>query len=568
MFSNSIRDYTSRNTFTPAVLFKHDTPASIINITQVEAVVSSKLEPIEWISLAAAQQLHAITRVEILALTGFSLELIEDTLDVLLESGLLNLIDYDADILQQNIDRLIAEFGSEWMNAQVTEITNREYVKQYSISKKGATFLKKGKKEIHDVLDLDMIVTANPFKLVYEKVTLKHQSYEEIDVSVDFVNQIMHLAVLEGDKLENRIHPVAIGGDSVVTAFEIVSSQFWLAAAVDAETNVTEYVPYITSSSFIRWANPELEDLVELTPFTSNLKNELVSALSNYLQMKESVIFENLQLHSSQKYWEFTCDLEMQKLLRMQTRTPIESTTAELTIRSTDDWDIIFLVRVLPFDDLAERSLFAARLHSRVDRTGFTNSEGYATYMEIMREMSKTAQRDTYEAILQTLIEVEAIHVTLPTVKSIVIDLNDFLGKQQRRSHPWIFNRIQQLEQFLTTAEIKQVYYYAPKKILSKIDDKIAFEKWRQKVNLEIVENMDDEIPESMIFAALQKHHYIGRRIPHIKHNEELRIMRIERRGIPFSFDKKLQIANLEPIYHWYPVDIINKLYHNYYELK
>ena len=88
MFSNSIRDYSIKNKgISPKVIFRKNAILGIFNFSSVEADITSDLEPFEWIILSSCKKFAKITRIEIHAITGFSVSLVEQAIDFLLEHG-------------------------------------------------------------------------------------------------------------------------------------------------------------------------------------------------------------------------------------------------------------------------------------------------------------------------------------------------------------------------------------------------------------------------------------------------------------------------------------------------
>lgn len=572
MFSNSIRDFAEKNKgLTPAIIMRMRTPLSVIEMTKVESLITSKLEPIEWIVLKVTDFFGKITRIEPQIVSGFSLEVIKEILEVLLESDHLKLVEFDPDCLEHNISNISKEVPEEWRTKEIDRILSRQVVKQYSLTSKGKKALENAQKEIQDVINLDLVVTGSPFKLFFDKVQLKTQSYETMELSNDLVRKILHVAIEEGKKLPNKIVPLALGGDSIINGYEVVSSDVWVTLPLEEyadhhASQMDTFEIFITSSSFIRWSNPEVSyPLSELFESEQSIEQNLINGLSYRFEMVEEIIEETLSLRESKDSWDLVCDLEMLKLIREKERGPIEEYVSEVFVPLKNNWQFGILLVLSPEDDLASRALFTARFHAKADRTGFTYDEGWQLWNELVKETGESTKKKEFDDALEILEEYKGLKRSMPKVETLVVDLEELLLKGQKRADAWKFNRIRELEDFIKKSEINQVYYYCTDKVLAKIDEEDSFKAWVKENNVEYVEDTDDEVTPAMTFAASNSFHYLGFPVPKVEGDEELRKLRIERRVIAFKYTKKLIIDVLEPIYHWYPINVLEKLYDKYY---
>jgi transcriptional regulator CtsR len=571
-FSNSIREHSEKNLgITPTILLRHRTPCLIVELSRVEAIISSKLEPIEWIVLGVANYFSTITRLEPHIISGFALDIIEEILEMLLESNHLELINFNRSELEDNLKCLTLEVGDDWKTPNIERILDRVYIKQFKITEKGKNAFKVSKKEIQDIINLNLVITGYPFKLFFDKIQLKQQGYDIFEPSTELIRKILHLSIQEGEKLENKLIPLALGGDSVINSYEVVSSDIWVSINLDnfashQTDELFNFSVFLTSSSFVRWSNPRVNySLNELLPTTTSLEQLMINGLSKKFSMIEDIILETLNLQENQKIWTWVCDLEMLKLIRDNEREPIEEHICEVSIPVIEKWELSILLTILPEDELAKSALYTARFHAKADRTGFIYNEGHQLWNIILDEANQETTKKEFNDALKQLENNNGLKKSMPKVSKLVVDLDELFMKNQQRGEVWKFNRIRELEEFIKKSEIQEVYYYSSEKIESKIDEEESLKDFSSNNSLTIVDVLDDEVTPAMRFAADNKFHYLGFEIPKVDDDENLRLLRIERRVVKFKYDKTLIIDALEPIYHWYPVNIIDLMYEQNY---
>ncbi len=574
MFSNSIREHSIRSRgLKPSIIFRSQTQLGIFSMTAIEATVTKTLEPFEWVVLSIGKTFKKFTRIEIHAITGFMLNLVEDVIHTLLQTNLIRRVEFDREQLEANIERIERDIGSSWETEETKRILRRKLINQYEVTNAGEVALREEKRTTQDVVDLNLVISANPFKVFFDEIQLKQVSLDELDVTPDIIERVFYLARKEGESLDNKIIPVAVGGDSVVEAHEVVTAHIWIPVEADKTTkpaliNNDRFDLYITSTAFLRWSNPEttknLSDYIEVD---QEMLSTVITVMSNSFDIIEEVIEGNLSLQKDRVTWLLKCDLEILYLVREAVREPIEQTIAELFLEYDEDWEVGFLLKLLPTDDLSAQALFGARFHSKVNRTGFTYAEGREVWEEMLKDAGVKEYVKNYDDTLEILVESAALKKVNPKVNTIVVDLNSVLARNQKRSLFWKFSRIKELENFFEKADIDTVYYYGTEKLLAKIDDLDSFNTWIESVNFEFYDTYDeDEVSPAMRFAASNGYHYIGDHVPPLKSDEEIRKLRVERREINYSFKNRLKILDLEPMYYWYPSNLVEYLYNQYYE--
>jgi len=574
MFSNSIREHSSRNKgIKPSLLFKNETSLGIITMTAVEATVTRSLKPFEWGVLSIGKILKKFTRLEIHAITGFTIGLVEDVITTLLETGLIKRVEFDREQLEVNINRLEKDIGDSWNNVETKRIIKRKVINQFEVTNSGLVALKNERRTSQEIIDMNLVVSSQPFKVFFDEIQLKQIALQELEVSNEVIERIFYLAQKEGDSLDNKIIPVALGGDSIVNAHEVVRANVWIAMEAENPKNPklignSKFDLYITSSAFLRWSNPDTtKNLGDYIEVDNDMRSLVVSTMSNRFDMLEKIIAKNLQLLDDKITWNFKADLEMLYLIRETERKPIEENIAELFLQYRDGWEIGIRVKVVPIDELSARALYGARFHSKVNRQGFTYAEGRDTWNGIVQEAGMSEYESHYDTVLDQLVESAALKKVTPKVKAIVVDLSSILARHQKRSLFWKFSRIKELENFFEKADIKEVYYYGTEKILIKIDDLDSFNAWIEGVNFEYFDTYDeDDTSPGMRFAAENEFHYIGAKVPSLDNNEAMRKLRVDRREINYSFRNRLKIFDLEPMFYWFPSNFIQYLYELYYE--
>ncbi len=572
MFSTTLRNWAKHNKdFSTSLILKTKTPVASFKFTKIEAKTHTQLEPIEWLILKSADAFEKITRVEIHAISGFQLHVINEVLQKLEDSGLLNIVDFDRTALEKNLERLENEFGEDWKSPELQKILNRPELVQYSISDTGRKAMNQNLKVLEEIIDLNVFVTAYPFKLFFGELNVKPQSFEELDVTADVANRVLHLAKLEGKKLENGIIPLAVTNETAITGIEVPASDFWVLVNLPEgeKTKLHNEVPFLvflTSVALIKWINPTIsESLNQFVEIDTTAKKLVSESLSNKYQIVEELIEEGLALNNETGIWTLVADLEMFKLIRDVEKSPIEQLVAEIELKMKEPWSLLIQLRLEPMEELDETALFVARFHSRVKRSGFTEDEGYDEWTKILEEAGRKPNRKGYKKALQILTKNKCLKIQEPKIKTIVVDLDFLLSFEQRSRDIWKFNRIQQFEELAKRAKIKKIYYYASDDIFAKIDNEDEFQVWKDQVDLVIT---DDRI-EALRFAVDKQFHFIG-----LDEEEEdnleidqkkLGKLKVAKKIIWMKGGKKLEIPDFEPIYHWLPENILDKLYEEYY---
>ena len=106
MMSQSIRAWSLQKKFPCSVLLYQTTPIGIFYISDVESEIRTNLEAIEWLSLSFLKTMEIISRIEIHAISGIAEDIIQDTLEKLIEQGLITPTPFDEEKLQSNIKRI------------------------------------------------------------------------------------------------------------------------------------------------------------------------------------------------------------------------------------------------------------------------------------------------------------------------------------------------------------------------------------------------------------------------------------------------------------------------------
>ncbi len=571
MFSSTLRNWAKHNKdFTSTLVLKSTTPVSLFKFTKIEARTRTKLEPIEWMVLKCADTFGKVSRIEVHAISGFQLHIIEEIMEKLEESGQLKIEDFDKEILHKNLSRLENELGDGWKTPLVEKLLERPMIIQYSLTDFGKKALKGNFKTLEEIIDLSVYITASPFKLFFGDLVLKAQSYEEIDVDAELANRVLYLAQQEGKKLENSIVPLAVTNETAIAGFEVESSNFWLLLDVEEEDDFSEeipFLPFITSIAFVRWDSPSVADpLANFVRLEGTVKEVLSQALSKHYRIVKDLIVQGISLEKDSGIWTLVADLEMFKLIRDVDREPIEKYISEVEIDLYENWRVSLLLKLEPMEELDEISLFVARFHSRVDRQGFTEEQGYNTWAEILNEAGRKPKRKQYRNALDILLKHRAIKEEKPKIQNLVVNLDYLLSYAQRKRHAWKFNRIRILESLIKRAKIKKVYFYCTEELFAKIDETDQFNEWKKNVDLRVVE----DIEESVRFAVDNYFHFIGidednEEVLEKLNKKKVDKMKVGKRFIELKGDKNLEIPEFEPIFHWLPENILDKLYNEYY---
>ena len=569
MFSQSIRDYSHKTkNLLPSLLLKKETSLVFFKFSSIEALVTSKIEPFEWSALATCKAFEKITRIELHIITGFSLDFVEDVLNSLVNSGHLVPVKYNRKHHLANLKQIDMQVEAGWKTKQITRILSRQLIKQYQLTEQGKESLKIGRKAVEGTVDLNLILSIDPFKLFFHEAFLKQIALEEITFPPEIISKLLHLAINEGKSLDDQIVPRGLGGDSVIRSFEIVRAQLWFPLQLCSDDKkLSKFNLFITSEAFTKWSNPKVsENLQDILPINTNIRKAFVDALSENYDIIEELVDSSLFLSKNKTTWKFVCDLELLYLIRCVTRNPIENHVSELSVKTQFEIDIVFFLTLIPEDELAKLSLFAARLHAQIKRTGFTYSQGFTTWKSIHQESEMESKKKEYDLGLKILEDSKAVKKSTPKITGLVVDLDGLLAKNQLQKKKWKFKRIKQLEQLLKAIKITQVYYYGTPLLPNKIDALDDFNSWKQDVSFTLNDTVTGYPTDAMRFASDQSFFYMGLPVPKIEGDEELKKLRIEGRVLNYSFLKTLQVPGLQSIYHWYPEDVIKYQYHKNYE--
>jgi hypothetical protein len=534
----------------------------------VESEITSKLEPIELLSLSIIDEMKKVTRIEIHALSGISTELCEDNLDKLCSYGLIDVTKFDKDQLLDNIHRLSKDLGDDWLTPKIERILARSVVKQYFLTSLGKTSLKTGKMVIETPTDLSFIITANPTCLFHDKIKLRHNGYENIPMSPELTNQILNLAVKYRES--SGVTPKFIGTNTIAEGKEVVISQLWISQDTSNEKNFPKdsYKVYLTSRSFDKWINPSWNaTLKKFLPSFDKVEDLIISTLSNYFDMVEEVILEGLSLKDDRITWSLTTDLEMLMLINKRTSDVISLIQDEVSVPIPNTkWKIVLLLELRGADDLSKKALQAARFHANAPRKGFDLTYGKIIWSKIMKEWGKPSKEKEYLETIATLVHYDCITEILPDIQSAIIDVDSILSFQRRGRQSWQFNRLRQINDQLIKADVRNLIYLASEKFLSKIDEEDVAHEWVNTGKIEIYQGGDKiEAHPAIQKASDIGAHYIGtRRIPN---DDEFKEMRIYSRKLNFKLrHNTIKIPGLEPFYEWKVANVLTKMYDDYYE--
>ena len=181
-----------------------------------------------------------------------------------------------------------------------------------------------------------------------------------------------------------------------------------------------------------------------------------------------------------------------------------------------------------------------------------------------MKKWNKRTDIEEYENTLSDLVNFGCLIEKMPKVNELIVDLDNILSQDKRGTQSWNFHRISQLEKILETTNIDKVTYIASQKFNNKIDDEAKANKWRERVNIEIVKNGQSKIHPAISMANERRCYYLGNRlIPKDKNHKE---MRIKSRQIRFKINNKvLSILDLDPFYEWRMENLLEAMYKEYY---
>ena len=299
MISNNIRAWNSQQGRFPNVFLYHNTTIGIFTLTEVEAEITEPLLPLEQLSLALIGYYESLTRIELHAFSGISISICQDTLDVLHLHGLIEIRDYEPELLKDNISSLLKELGEDWYTPHVKELTQRKLLKQYILSKEGKRSLKDLTKTVIQTRDLSIIVSGNPFYLFYDKFDIKSDGFELVEMDPNLTKHL--LGHTEKFAKYTGIKPLAIGPSTIYEGKEVSNSQFWITLN-GAQTDHIEEIEtqvFLTSRSFERWANPSWNEYLDgilagIGP--EYIEDFVIRAMSETWMMVDDVIEEGLKI--------------------------------------------------------------------------------------------------------------------------------------------------------------------------------------------------------------------------------------------------------------------------------
>jgi len=564
MISSSIRAWNASQNRYPSIFLYQKTPTGIFSITDVEAEVTEDLLPLELLCLQLTDYLEKITRIEVHALSGVSIEVANDMLHDLQLNGLIKLTEYDAEKLHTNIEKLSCQLGDDWLTPHIKEISGRALLQQFQLTEEGKQSVNSGQKTIRKNVDLNLAITGTPFYLFYDTFDLKSDGYELISMDRNLVKYILGHA--ESHAEYTGIKPLSIGASSVTEGKEVSHTNFWITLEGDADQHIDDvkYAMYLSSPSFDRWNTPPWNDkLRSMVPDIEYVENFVIKSMSETWMMVEDVIEEGLSLAQDKLTWKLEADLEMQKLIFNVMKEPINDTQAEITLRlANTDWNVVILVQLEPWDDLAYRSLRSGRFHARVSRKGFTLEEGYIEYQEMLQEWDRKSKRSEYLETLDTLVENNCLIERLPKVNQILVDVDDVLREKRRDRQDWQFNRLREIEKIMEENNIENIKYFATSMVEKKIDEPDSLKSWIDDGKIEIIDNFVTDVPEIIQLARQNEAHYLGSKKIN-RGNQEQEYART----LSFRITKKrFTIPGLEPFYDWRMENLFEKMYNTFYE--
>ncbi|MFV2014593.1 MAG: hypothetical protein ACC656_04155, partial [Candidatus Heimdallarchaeota archaeon] len=112
--SSVIRDWCKTRKIFPNVFLHKVSNVGLFSISNVEAEIHKRLEPLEKACLEMLLVFDRISRIELYIFTGLSLSVCEQTMQILEQNELIEVVEYDKEILQDNLTRLEQEVGSDW----------------------------------------------------------------------------------------------------------------------------------------------------------------------------------------------------------------------------------------------------------------------------------------------------------------------------------------------------------------------------------------------------------------------------------------------------------------------
>ncbi|MHA2097966.1 MAG: hypothetical protein ACW99A_04710, partial [Candidatus Kariarchaeaceae archaeon] len=478
--STAIRDWCKTRKIFPNLFLHKVSNVGLFSISNVEAEIHKKLEPLEKVCLEMLNTFDRITRIEVHIFTGLSLTVCDNTLHSLEQSELIEAVDYDKKILEGNLARLQAEIGDDWQVPTINTLLKRKIIKQFTVTDIGSNAAKESGRTIIDLVNLDIMITGNPFYVFLDSVRLKPQGFDHLSMTPELTYSVLNLA--KNIEYRSGIKPLSITNHSIAEGKEVVTSNYWISVESKngANFNKSKFNAFLSSNSFDRWVQPKWSD--ELFNFIPQAKSNtalVTKSLESTFDMVEEVISEGLSINKDKVSWTLVCDLEMLLLISPIRPTLIQDVKPEVRlIVSNSPWQLILLLQLESYDVLADQALKAARFHASISRGGFSLEKGYNTWSKIMDKWGKKKNYDEYRKIIQLLSENDCLIESISEINKIYIDIDNILSINKRGKQPWNFSRIRQLETLLDDASITNRHYISSKNTLNRIDESEIFEEW------------------------------------------------------------------------------------------
>lgn len=563
--SKSIRDWCVGRKIYPNLFFNKISNVGVFSISQIEAKLHQQLEPLEKLCLNMLVSFKKITRIEVHVFSGMSISICENALQRLEAIELIEIVEYNRNVLNENLTRLETETGDEWKTSGLEELLKRKFIKQFQITKQGLQSIKDEGKTIVDLIDLNMMITGNPFYVFMDTVRLKPQGFDELAMSADLTYTVLKLAKSIEDR--SGITPISITNHSISQGREVVTSNYWVGVEqTNGKKKRNRFQAFLSSNSFDRWVRPPWsEEFQNFIPKFKDNKSIISKSLESTFDMVEEVINEGLSLNKDKISWTLKSDLEMLLLVNSVKPELIKDVEPEIRFKVPDSaWFLIMLLQLDSFDELSAKGLKAARFHANITRKGFNLENGYKTWQKIFSKWRKKSSYTEYEKTLKMLVELDCLTERLPDISMIYIDLDAILGYNKRGKQEWNFSRIRQLDKLLDNVSITNRVYMVSEKFYNKIDEEDIAKQWEEDHILETIDE-DWKTHPGIISAASEDCYYLGNR--KIPTSDEFKELRRHSRNIRFHFDKNtLLIRGIEPFYDYKNENVIEKLYKLHYE--
>lgn len=572
MSSQQLRNYSSHQKRKIKAFLYQNTPLGIFTISDVEAEIESNLSAIEWVCISLAEKMTKITRIEVHILSGLDIDLIHENLERLVDQNILSIITYDKKHLQENIEKMVEEFGRDWQTPKLKHLLSQSLITQYKLTDEGMTAYKSKTKKVIDIKNLDIAISGEPFQTFNVELNPRPNTFKEINMTPEIVSQVISLLAMKRDI--TGIRPISVNSTSFATGRSITESQIWI--SIESESDVSSFdksnkTIYLTSSTFDRWGNPNWdESLMDNVPIYDTIKEMVVDGISHTYEMDEEIISDSLQLSEDGITWILEADLEMTNFIQRRDVDVINNIKNEVILKLPEtEWNLSIILQIEPYyesedDDLAMLGIASGRFHASVDRKGFSLSNGYNLWKKMMKEWKKDTGFQEYEKMINNLKKYECVQENLPKVDSIVVDVDGILNYNRRDTQQWNFSRLRQVISILETSSIKNVIFALSNNFLRRIDQETQAESWMKSVNIEFTDDVSSNQDPSIEIARKLNAHYLGNR--NIPKDKKYKDMRIYSRQIKFKLiNNQVVITGLEPYYDWRKENVFEKMYSEYY---